>query len=109
MQCKLWKFTEAEFMEAHLVLYLTIGAVMAVTVGSLAIYRRRLARTEFDTLHISDTGGDLIPGQEQLAHRIEVIDRWGMSLTIVLVVYALAIGSVYLYQVWQATSTNLSQ
>jgi hypothetical protein len=31
---------------------------------------------------------------------LESIDRWGKTLTVVVVVYALALACVYLYQVW---------
>jgi len=96
-------------MDANFVTYLVIGAVFAVVVGGLAMYRRHLSNAEFDTLHISDAEVTQISEQETLAARIAVIDRWGKVLTVGLVVYCLVIASIFLYHGWQANAKIVNQ
>jgi len=40
-----------------------------------------------------------------LAHRLEMIDKWGKMLTVVVAVYGLALGAIYLYQAWKFVPT----
>jgi hypothetical protein len=40
-----------------------------------------------------------------LAHRLESIDRWGKTLTVVVAVYGVALAAIYLYQVWNNVPT----
>jgi hypothetical protein len=76
-------------------------AVLAAIVLMLAIYRSVLASHEDETVHISDTETAMIQQQVTAAGRLNKVDRVGKSLTVVVVVYGLAIASVWIYQVWQ--------
>jgi hypothetical protein len=96
-------------MDANLVVYLVIGAVFAVGVGALAIYRKHLANAEMDVLHISDAEASMIGDQEELATRIATVDRWGKALTVGLVIYCLIVASVFLYHGWESTSKIVNQ
>jgi hypothetical protein len=49
----------------------------------------------------SDT---LIHHQEDVAHRLDVIDRWGKVLTVVSFVFGLALAVVILYNAWMAST-----
>lgn len=96
-------------MDANFVVYLVIGAVFAIGVGALAIYRKHLANSEMDVLHISDAESNMIGEQEELATRIAKVDRWGKVLTVGLVVYCLIIASIFLYHGWESTSKIVNQ
>jgi hypothetical protein len=47
----------------------------------------------------------MIPRQVAMAHKLEVIDKWGKLLTAVTVAYLIALAAIYLYQTWIARST----
>lgn len=78
---------------------------LAVIVAVLAVYRNTLARKEDDHIHLADGESSMIPQQSAVAHRIEVVEKWGKSLTVVLLIYGLAVGAYYLYTVWQTQSS----
>jgi hypothetical protein len=42
----------------------------------------------------------LVPGQEELAHRLDSVDFWGKALTAASVAYGLVLVTVFLYQAW---------
>ncbi len=80
---------------------------LACAVLILAVYRRRLTSHEDDTLHVSDGESARIPEQAAVAHRVEVIDRWGKLLTMIGAVYGLLLGAAYFYQYWVQSSQQM--
>jgi hypothetical protein len=84
--------------------YVAIWSVFAAIVLALAGYRKMLAGREDDSIHVSDGASRLIP--EQLAHaqRIQTVEKWGKSLTAVVVVAGLVLAAAYFYGVWQTGS-----
>ena len=81
---------------------LLIGwAILATVVIALAFYRRAVARKEDDFLHVDvQTNAQ----QVEIAQKLEGIDKWGKLLTIVAVVYAVALLGVYLYNGWNESA-----
>jgi len=75
-----------------------IWAVLATAVGVLIIVRRVAARNEDDTIHVNQV--NVSAQQNAIAHTLEVIDRWGVTLTVIVVVYGLALLGVFLYNSW---------
>ena len=85
-----------------------IWAIMTATVLVLAIYRKVVAADEDDLVHVADGEEHLIGKQKIVAQKLDAIDHWGKSLTVVVLVYGLALAGWYLYQVWQqAPGTGL--
>jgi len=76
--------------------------VLALVVVCLIFYRRAVTSREDDSIHLE---GGIASDQITLAHRLELIDRWGKTLTIAAVVFGLALAGVYLYQVWNTVPT----
>jgi hypothetical protein len=68
----------------------------------MILYRRLVASGEDDFLHLE---GNIRLSQAALAHKLESIDRWGKTLTVVVVLSGLALACVYLYQVWNRVPT----
>jgi hypothetical protein len=85
----------------NLTFYLATWVPLAVVVVLLAIYRNMMASHEDETIHVLDGDAPQIAAQSKLSHKLEVIERWGKILTVVVVVYGLTIGAMYLYYVWQ--------
>jgi len=85
--------------------YVAIWSVFAVIVLVLAAYRKMLSVREDDSLHVSEGGARLIPEQIANAQRIEVVEKWGKSLTAVVVVTGLVMASIYFYHVFTTGPT----
>ena len=96
-------------MTTSLIVAAVFGGIFAVGVIVLAAYRKHLANQEFDTIHIAAGEESLVPKQEALAARLTKIDRWGISLTVVLAVYVLTIAVIYCMRVWQTTGKLAGQ
>lgn len=90
-----------------LVPFVIVWAVLAAVVIALLIYRGVVAGHEDDMLHVEDTTGTLASQQEQVAKKLEVIDRWGKILTVLVVLYGLGLAAAYVYNAWTDTSRYL--
>ena len=88
-------------MISFLIGWITFGLVVL----GLAIYRKMVASKEEDWLHLA-AGEEQVVGQQiQIAERLKVIDRWGIWLTVVLAIYGLIIGSIFVMRIWEAQKT----
>jgi hypothetical protein len=91
-------------MTTNLLPYIAIWCVCALAVLGLALYRKILTfHGDDEFLHLAAGEERLIPQQVALAHRLDVIDRWGKALTVFTAGAGLAIAAVFLYQAWQAS------
>ena len=84
--------------------YLAVWAVLVVILVVLYIYRRRIALKDDETLHVLDADVGMVAQQAAVAKKLEVVDRWGKILTILVVLYSLALAALYIYIVWQESS-----
>jgi len=89
-------------MNVNLLPFAVFWGVLAIIVVSLIVYRRSVTSREDDSIHLE---GSVPAEQMALAHRVEMIDKWGKTLTIVVAVYGVALAAIYLYQVWNAVPT----
>jgi hypothetical protein len=88
--------------------FAVLWALLAVAVLALIVIRRRIAVGEDDTLHVMEGDAAMIPHQQEIAHKLEVIDRWGKSLTVLTVVSGLVIGGLWVYQGWVSSSSYMA-
>ncbi len=79
--------------------FIVLEALLVGIVIALIVRRKMVARHEDDTLHLAASGPG-VSEQVSVAHKLEVIDRWGKLLTVVAVVFGLMVGGAYVYQVW---------
>jgi len=93
-------------MNINLFPFAVLWMFLAVVVVGLIFYRMWIAKDEDDTLHVMDADAGLVARQTVMAQKLELIDHWGQRLTVVALVFGLAMGSAYLYQTW-AASENL--
>ena len=87
-------------MNINFLPFTLLWMLLAVAVIGLILYRTWIARTEDDSLHLHQSEIGLVSQQAATAQRLEVIDRWGKTLTVIALRYGLAIGGGYLYQNW---------
>ncbi len=88
-------------MIGFLVGWIAFGLVVL----GLAIYRKSVSSHEEDWVHLAAGEEQMVGQQLELAQRLKVIDRWGIWLTVVLALYGLIIGSVFVLRVWEAQKT----
>lgn len=85
----------------HWTPYLAVWSFFAAIVAGLAVYRKMLATQEDDSLHVSEGSSRLVPQQIAHAQRIQVVEKWGKSLTLVVVIAGLIMAAIYFWGVWQ--------
>lgn len=89
--------------------FLAAWIAMACAVAILAIYRKTISSHEDDSLHVSAVSDVNVGHQAEVARRLEVVDRWGKLLTVIVVVYGLALAGAYTYQMWVEGSRQMWQ
>jgi len=84
-----------------LALWILWSALTLFLIG-LALYRKFEAHFhEDDLVHLAEGESKFIPNQLATARLLDRIDGWGKTLTIVDVVFGLALLAVVLYNAWQ--------
>ena len=86
-------------------LLLALWALLAATVLALIVWRKTVARNEDDQLHVLQTAA--ATQQAEVAHKLEVIDKWGKIVTAVTVAYGVLIAGLFIYQTWMQTPTTI--
>jgi len=81
-----------------------IWAILAAVIVILLIYRARLARQEDESLHVLDSDASKVSQQMTIAQKLEVVDRWGKILTVLAVLYGLALLGLFLWDAWERSS-----
>jgi len=82
--------------------YFVLWVALAVAVIGMIIWRKAITSHEDESLHVMDAGA--ASQQVNVAHKIDVIDKWGKILTAIAVIFGLIIGAIYMYQSWVAMS-----
>jgi hypothetical protein len=95
-------------MNLNLFPFAVLWAIMALAVLTLIVIRRRIASGEDDSLHVMEGAARMIPHQQEIAHKLEVIDRWGKSLTVLTLVFGLIVGALWVYQGWVNASNYMA-
>ncbi len=81
-------------------LFILVWAAMVVAILALAAWRQVIGMHEDDSIHLHDRQSGLVQQQFTLAGKIRSIDRAGKALTIVAVLYGVALAGWVLYQQW---------
>jgi hypothetical protein len=94
-------------MNINLLPFTILWMILAVSVIGLIFYRMWIAKDEDDRLHVMDSEAGLVKRQAVIAQKLETVDHWGKTLTVIALVYGLTMGSLYLYQSWAAAESLL--
>ena len=95
-------------MNLNLFPFAVLWGVMALIVLALIVIRKRISSGEDDTLHVMEGDARMIPHQEEIAHKLAVVDRWGKSLTVATLVFGLLIGGLWVYQGFVTASNYMA-
>lgn len=74
--------------------------VLTLFVASLALLRKYAARNETDVIHLSG-GEQIISEQASLAAKLEKIDHWGKTLTVIDLAFGFVLVSILLFTAWR--------
>jgi len=85
-------------MNINLLPFAVLWIIVAFGVIGLILYRAWIARREDDSLHVDQSELGLVSQQTITAQKLEAIDRWGQTLTVVALLYGLAMAGGYIYQ-----------
>jgi hypothetical protein len=80
--------------------FVAIFVVLGLVTLGLALYRRLITADEEDVVRLGPGEEREIPKQQALAQRLNVIDRWGKTLTVLTLIIGIGIGCAYLYKAW---------
>jgi hypothetical protein len=94
-------------MNIALTPFVAVWVVLACVVAGLAIYRRTISTREDDMLHVTHGESGRIPKQAEVAHRLDMVDRWGKLVTLVVTLYGLLLAAAYSYQIWTEGSRQM--
>jgi hypothetical protein len=87
--------------------FVILWSILALAVLGLALYRKLVANHEDDLIHVGPGEERLIPQQVQMAGKLDAIDHWGKTLTVITAVSGLLIAAAFLYQAWEASLTRV--
>lgn len=88
----------------NLMPYFIAWGVLAIIALALAVMRRQISAREDDSLHLAAGEAAMVTEQVEIAKKLEVIDKWGKLVTIVLTVSGIALGSVWAIRIWEEGS-----
>ena len=93
----------------NLILHLTICGVLVCFLIASFLYRKFIDDHDDHNIHLSDTSSDarIITSQVEHGKRIEVLGRLNKYLSIVVILYLLAIGVMAAYTGWSANSNTM--
>lgn len=84
--------------------YVVVWAALALVVLALAAWRQVIDLHEDDSIHLHDSETGLVTQQMTLAKKVSTIDRLGKALTLVTILYGLALAGWVVYQQWLESS-----
>lgn len=88
--------------------YLIVWIVLAVAVTALFLYHLLVGHQEDETMKFGiDVQEPVAQQQAVLEHKLAITDKWGKILTIITVVYGLALAALYIYQTWEQGSRGI--
>ena len=87
--------------------YVVIWSCLSMVVLALAMVRYIASLHEDNNIHIGNGQASLISKQVAYFSRVEGVERWGKSLTVIALVGGLALAALYLNQVFQGNANPL--
>jgi hypothetical protein len=80
--------------------FVALWTALALITAGLALYRKLVSAREEDYIHLGAGEERMISDQKVMARKLDVIDRWGKTLTILTTASGLVLASFYLYNAW---------
>lgn len=82
-------------------------AALTVVVITLALFRKFATRHEDAYVHLADSEAAVISEQVTVARKLDKIDYWGKTLTIVDVAFLVVLLGIAIYNAWAASLESI--
>jgi len=92
-------------MHVNFVPFVILWGVLAVVVLALIVWRKGVTWHNDNTLRLLDAGA--VSQQAVVTHKLDLIDKWGKTLTAITVIFGLLIAVAYAYQTWIQAYSSL--
>jgi len=86
-------------MPTSFISFVVVWSIMAAVVLAMVVWRKIVSSKEDDNIHMTD-GGAIAQQQVQLSHKLDQIDKWGKTLTIITLVFGVVLAAFYIYWGW---------
>jgi hypothetical protein len=81
--------------------FVLLWALMAAVVLAMVVWRKMVASQEDDQIHVLDGPGQAATQhQAEVAAKLDQIDKWGKTLTVITVVFGLVLAAAFIYSGW---------
>ncbi len=80
-----------------------VWAVFTMVVITLAVFRKFSARNEDSFVHLADAEAPVITEQVTVARKLEKIDYWGKTLTVVDIAFLAVLLGIVFYNAWRTS------
>jgi len=88
-------------MPTSFVPFVVLWCVLAVVVLALIVWRKMVASQEDDNIHVLDGVSEVVSRhQVQLAAKLDMIDKWGKTLTVITVIFGIVLAAAFIYLGW---------
>ena len=78
-------------------------AALTIAVITLALFRKFSARNEDSVVHLADAEAPVITEQVTVARKLEKIDYWGKTLTVVDIAFLAVLLGIVFYNAWRTS------
>ncbi len=86
-------------MPSSFIPFVVLWCVMAAVVLAMVVWRKMVASHEDDNIHVLDASS-VSQSQVQLAAKLDQIDKWGKTLTVITIVFGLVLAAAWIYAGW---------
>ena len=90
-----------------LIVFWVLWGVLALAVLALFVTRQLTASHENDSVHLAAGEVDAIIEQNVLGSKLERIDKWGKTLTVVAAAYLIVLLCAQLYHAWVTSNSRM--
>ncbi|HYL34385.1 MAG TPA: hypothetical protein VEV17_00580 [Bryobacteraceae bacterium] len=78
-----------------------VWSALTLFVISLAVFRKFTARREDDLVHLTGEADPVISQQFDVAEKLDKIDHWGKTLTVIDIAFGIVLAAISMYITWQ--------
>ncbi|HTX36864.1 MAG TPA: hypothetical protein VME43_17665 [Bryobacteraceae bacterium] len=88
-------------MSSNFIPFVVLWTLMAAVVLAMVVWRKMVASHEDDQIHVLDGASEATSQhQVQLANKLDQIDKWGKTLTVITIVFGVVLAAAYIYSGW---------
>jgi len=82
-------------------------ATLTIVVMMLAIFRKFSARNQDSYVHLTDNEAPVIIEQATVARKLDKIDYWGKTLTVVDIAFLAVLLGIVFYNAWRTSLESM--